>query len=72
MARQPMNIDRLTFHTRKTLAGDYSGRVRVYHEGGHYDVRSEIRRLSRGDALQDARRLGHDLIVENFVEQEGR
>jgi hypothetical protein len=46
---------------------DYIGRIAVYEDGKRlYSVETEIRRLSRGDALQDAQQAAHDLIVSNF------
>ena len=67
-----MDINRITYHVKKhsslsdALGRDYIGFVRVHHEGGTYTVRSLVRRISRGDAKQDAVRIGHDILFENF------
>jgi hypothetical protein len=65
-----MNIDKLTYHTRRFRSGgtwpEYRGYVKVHHAGGAYTVSTGISRLSRGDALQDARTAGREIIIENF------
>jgi hypothetical protein len=51
---------------------DYIGRCAVYEDGKRlYSFETEVRRLSRGDALTDARKAAHDLIVENVRKEWG-
>ena len=54
--------------TYRDRRGGYLGRIAVYEQGTRlYCVTGRVLRLSRGDAMQDARRMAHDLTVQQFL-----
>ena len=46
----------------------YIGRIAVYEQGKRlYVVTGPIVRISRGDAMNDANMMAHDLRIQNFL-----